>query len=105
MSYASQFALIQDQAFIDRVRTAMMEAAISISNEADTTAFHKDRVKLASQVAADPSTEASRFAEAVATDNAVATAASDPPIEANVTDGQIDTAVSIAWNTLAGARS
>lgn len=106
MSYAAQFQLSQTQAFIDRVRAAMMEATIAISNEADTTAFHEKRVRLAAQVAADPSTEAARFTEAVASDDAVATAAGSPsPDHTLVTDAQIDTAISIAWDTLAGARA
>jgi hypothetical protein len=99
-----QYTLANDSTFQQRVEQSMLEAAVSISSEADSTAFHRERIALASKAILDPSQYALLFSKAVATNDAVAAAAGSPPVQASVTDAQINTAISSVWDALAGAR-
>jgi hypothetical protein len=101
----SQYTLSQDATFQQRVRQSLVSAAVAISNEAGSVAFHGQRVNLAARVLADPGFWSLRFSEGVASDSTVATAAGSPtPNQASVTDAQINNAVTSQWNAYAGAQ-
>lgn len=99
----SQYTLSQDVNFQQRVRQALVSSAIAISNESVGTFAHNQRVALATKVLADPARWTLAIVEGVASDAAVSAAAGSPtPNQANVTDAQINTAVTSQWNAYAG---
>src|SRR5882762_3857394 len=94
-----QATLAVDATFKNRVQEAIITAAIAICSEAQSTAGHGQRAAFARSVLSNPIGYAAVMAMGVATDSAVATAA---PLQASVTDAQINNAVSGHWNAYAG---
>jgi hypothetical protein len=64
---------------------------------------HAERLSLASRVLAAPESYRGPFVQMVTTNAAVMTAAGSPAVQANVTDGQINTAVAAVFNAFLGA--
>ena len=54
MSYATEYALAQDQDFVKRVTAAVVAAAIAIAAESPETANHARRANKAGDVVANP---------------------------------------------------
>lgn len=101
MALKDQADLASDVTFQARVGAAIRTAAVAIKGEAVTSTtipLYQARAKLAQAVLTDQAAWASKFAGTVATDAAVAGAASSPPVQGNVTDLQITNAVSAQWN-------
>jgi len=96
MTLQTQYTLSQDATFQQRVRQAIVTAAIAISNEAPNVTGHSQRAQLAVKVLSDQGPWSQRFAEGAATDSAVAAA------EVGATDAQINNAVTSQWNAYAG---
>ncbi|MBV9075652.1 MAG: hypothetical protein JOZ10_18670 [Acidobacteria bacterium] len=67
-SHSDSYVLSTDSTFRSRVQAALITAAISIWNEAGSTAFHVQRVRYAAEIMNSPGTCAPLFANAVATD-------------------------------------
>lgn len=67
-SHSDSYVLSTDSTFTNRVRAALIAAAIAIWNEAANIAFHTQRVRYAAQIMNAPSNYAPLFASAVATD-------------------------------------
>ena len=99
MALQDQVTLAADTAFQGRVKQAIIAAAIAIVNEAISTGFHSQRVRLAAAIVNAPSTYAPLFAAAVATDTTVQSSAGSPPVQASVTDANINAAVAAVWNS------
>jgi len=104
MAFIDQYTLSRDVSFQQRIEAATVKAAVAVAGEADTVAFHPSRLKLATRVLAKASEFALLFALGAATDATVAAAAGVPPVQANVTDAQLDTVVTAQWSAIAGAR-
>src|SRR5262245_17030070 len=107
---ADQAVLATDPTFLGRVQESMISAAIAVSNEAITTAFHRERATLAKAIMNNPASEAALFVKSVATDANVisdATVAGTVPLTAGnvaaqaalVTDAHLDAAVSGQYNS------
>ena len=96
---ADQVTLAADTTFQNRVRQAIVAAAIAISNESETTAFHKSRLTLAKAIMLQPSTWSPLFAMAVAGDSLIGTDVGSPPTQANATDAHINSAISANFNS------
>lgn len=110
MALLDQAILGNDPTFIQRVRTAIIGAAIAISNESTGTAFHPQRDSVAVNVLASPDSWKSIFAASVATQTAVIndatqngtvtlTSTNSAQQAALVLDADINTAVSAIWNS------
>lgn len=107
-SLNDQGLLSTDPGFIQRVRTAVIAAAVAISNEGAVT-NHVLRDGVAVQVLANPDIWKVLFSAAVATDitvsgqatagNTVLTASNLATQAALVTDAAINNAVSSMWNS------
>jgi len=95
MAYTADDALSQDATFTGRIRMSMCKAALSISNEARTIHNNVDskRNTLAKAVLNDPTSYVNRFTHAAIEASALTSAS---------TDAQLDTAISTAWNGIAG---
>jgi hypothetical protein len=85
----------QDVTLQRRVKFLAISAAIQISAEASNTENHANRANLSRMVLNYPDTYAPRFAEAVM-------AQVEKTNPADVTDTEIETAISGAWNAYAG---
>src|SRR4051812_31220595 len=99
MALVDQVTLSADATFIGRVRQSMIASAIAIQNEAITVAFHPLRVQQAKAIMNGPDSFSPLFAKAVATDATVQASAGVPANQANVTDANINAAVSAMWNS------
>jgi len=108
-SLNDQAVLSTDPGFIQRVRTAIIAAAIAISNEGAVT-LHAQRDTVAVGVVSNPNYWQGVFAAAVATDatasgqatvggTVVLTAANVAVQAALITDLAITSAVSAQWNS------
>lgn len=111
VSHKDRYQLSQDTTFLSRVQAAMITACVAISNEAYTPSF-PGRHNFAAQILNAPNGNpnwAQLFCNTAATDAAVigaATVAGTVPLTpanvaaqaANVTDAQIDAAVSGQFN-------
>ena len=103
MSLIDSYTLSQDATFRNRVRQSALQQAGVVVAEAQTVAFHERRLKLVPRVTDNPGVLGDLFTEAIAGTNAVAVAAGSPPVQASVSDAQINTAVAAVWNALSGA--
>lgn len=110
MALLDQAILSNDPTFIQRVRTAMIAAAIAISNEGTGVTNHALRDSIAVQALTNPDSMKFIFSAAVATVTAVIndatqngtvtlTAANSAQQAALVTDADINTAVASIWNS------
>lgn len=95
MPYTADDTLSQDGAFQGRIRCAMVNAALAISSEARTVRNHVDdkRSTLARSVLNDPDSYTKRFTNAAIQAGKLTSASLDPAL---------DSAVSGAWNGIAG---
>lgn len=109
-SHSDSYVLSTDSTFTNRVRAALIAAAIAIWNEAANIAFHTQRVRYAAQIMNAPSNYAPLFASAVATDatclsdatqagTVALTSANVAAQAALVTDAHIDNAISGQFNS------
>ena len=99
-SLADQVTVAADTTFQNRVRQAIIAAAIAIKNEGENVVSHKERVTLSKNVMNSPSTYAPLFAMAVAGDSAIGTdVGTGPPVPNNATDAHINAAISSMWNS------
>jgi len=98
MALIDQFTLSQDATFVNRITAAIVERAT-------TTAANNNpsRSTLAAAILQDPTLWGTKIANGVASDNAVATAAGSPPVQANVTDAQINAAITALYDSYADA--
>ncbi|MGH2359813.1 MAG: hypothetical protein ACRDGM_04630 [bacterium] len=99
--YTDKYTLSTDGTFKNRVEQAMIDYAAKVAIEADTILHHYKRGALATKVLNAPSAWSPIFVTLVTTDASVAASA---PIQATVTDAQIDVAIAAVWNPVAGAR-
>jgi len=93
MGFSEQSELANSQAFVDRVKMAMVKCAISVANEDPATAYHAARVRYAQAALANPESVARCMALGVAS-NAV--------ISEQSSDGDIEFTVASTWNAYAG---
>ncbi len=93
MSLETQYALAQDQTFVQRVTIAMMQAAIAVANESTAATNHALRARHAARVLNEPAHFAPGFALGVA---------SNPAITAESTDSDIQFTVNSNWDAFAG---
>lgn len=93
MAYVDQAALAKDSAFEERVRVAMLTAAIAVANESNATTNHTNRAKYSTLVLSNPEQYASQFSEAVAT---------NATINISSLDSDILFTVNSMWNAMAG---
>lgn len=107
---SDMYILSQEATFQNRVRAAMLVAAISITTEADSVTWHRERQTYAVSVINAPDTFKMLFANTVATDASVAGAATQagtvalttgnvPTQQALASDAQIDAAISGQFNS------
>jgi hypothetical protein len=96
---SDQYTLSQDVNFQHRVQESIVAAAIAIANESPAVALHSARIAFGRSVLASPSSWAASMAPSLATDATIAADAGSPPIQANVTDAHINTAVASQWNS------
>lgn len=89
-----------DAAFIDRVRSAAVKAAIDVAAEDAGTANHTQRMNLANRVLMSPGRWAEIMAEGVA---ANVTIVSKAMADQEIPDGDIEFTVTSLWNAYAGA--
>lgn len=99
MALVDQSVLSADTTFQNRVRQAIIAAAIAIASESANIAWHRQRTTLSKSVMNAPDSYAPLFAKAVATDTTVQTQAGTPATQGNVTDAAINNAVSAMWNS------
>ncbi len=93
MTLETQFALAQDQTFVQRVTVAMMQAAIAIANESAAAPNHALRARHAARVLNEPEHFAPGFALGVV---------SNAAITAESTDSDIQFTVNSNWDAFAG---
>lgn len=109
MALLDQAVLSNDPTFVQRVRTAIIAAAVAISNEGAVT-NHAQRDVIAVNVLTNPDAWKTTFAACVATDaNCIADATQNGTVtltsgnvstqSALVTDLHINNAVSSMWNS------
>lgn len=109
-SRSDMYILSQEATFQNRIRAAMIAACVSITTEARTTAFHRERETYAVSILNSPDTFKALFAGTVATDASVigdATAAGTVVLtsgnvatqQALCTDAHIDAAISGQFNS------
>lgn len=110
VSHNDRYTLSTDAVFQNRVMTSMIAASVSITTEAWTTPFHRERQTQAVQILNSPQTYKPLVASAVATDASVIgdatqggtvalTAGNVATQAALVTDTHIDNAVSGQFNS------
>lgn len=88
--------LATDPTFQSRVQAAMISAAISITTEAWTVAFHRERQTYAVQILNAPSLYMPLFAGSVATDAATSTAATGGGTYVALTTANLATQAALA---------
>lgn len=94
MAYVDQYATARDESFLQKIRMAVLEAAVDIMNESTGTAGHDLRAGFAREVLAYPDQRVGPIAEAVCAKN--------PAIAVGSADATIKTAVASVWSALAG---
>jgi hypothetical protein len=95
-AYATIMTVVQgNQAFIDRVSAATVNAAVDIAAEASSTVNYARRQALVPKVLQSPSTLATQFAIAIACQQNLT--ASPAP-----TDAQLYTGAVAVWSAMAG---
>ena len=99
MALVDQVTLASDNIFQGRVRQSMIATAIAIANEGWAVALHERRAKLVTLIMNNPGSYAPLFTNAVATDATVQASAGVPAVQANVTDANINNAVSSVFNS------
>ncbi len=101
MAYSDDYALSQDVTFQNRVRMAMMKAAITIMSES-ATAYNAQtevlRTNLATSILQNPTLYIFSFTQA-----SIEAGASGSPLTSASSDGNIDVAIASVWNGVAGA--
>ena len=95
MAYLDQLPYLEDEQLLKRVSCAVVKAAQAIRNEAGGTPSHAARVRLATQATNSDDAMRVQFTRLMVI-------AAATPVTPSSTDGQLDTAVSDVWNTLAG---
>lgn len=109
-SRSDMYFLSTDPTFQNRVRASMVAAAISVTTEAWTVAFHRERDTYAVAILNSPDSYKLLFANAVATDaNCISDATQAGTVvlsggnvvtqAALVTDAHIDAAISSQFNS------
>jgi uncharacterized phage protein gp47/JayE len=93
MAYIDQYNLAQDSVFPNRVRVAMLIAAVAVQAESSGTGNHANRSHYAALVLNSPDTYAQVFTETVCAANGLTSSS---------TDADILTEVQTVWNALAG---
>lgn len=96
---SDQYTYSQLPAFQNKVKQALISAAIAISGEAQ--ANNRNRTTLAIAVLANPTAYLQQFAEAVANDATVSGKIASGGGSGTETDADISTAISGAWNAFA----
>lgn len=106
---AQQYGLGVDQAFIRRVRAAILNFCLTVETELTSVTNHTARLALANKVVQAPDTYAPVFAALLpagtqTTQVTIGTAyvSTTPPSSDNVADADILTLVSLGWNIVAG---
>jgi len=92
-TYLTQHAVAQDADFRNRVKTAIVEAAIAIANEHPNTVNHAKRLTYSIQVVANPDGYATLLVYGVVADSTITLAS---------TDLVIKNRVAAIWNAYAG---
>lgn len=109
-SYSDQQFLAADAVFQNRVRQSLVAACISIKNEGNAIAFHRERETYCVSVMNSPDTfkliwamavaaNASVIGDATVAGTVVLTAGNAAAQAALVTDAHIDTAIASDFNT------
>lgn len=99
---AERAEISNDGIFINRVKVAMLEAAIAIVNEDPQTASHAERATLALQTINSPDEWARRMAVAVVTNPNTGSGSSDPAVDDADGDSALQFVVASIWNAVAG---
>lgn len=108
-----QYMLSMDTNFSNRVQASMIAAAVSITNEGWTVAFHRERAIFANQVLASPNgtpnykqlftnycgTDTNCISDATQAGTVTLTVGNTPAQAALVTDTHINNAISSCWNS------
>jgi len=100
MTYAQSATLMKQQAFIDRIKVAVLKYSDSIMIEAVSVAAHNTRVRWAQGATANPDSTATQLAPPVTMDGAVQSAGVDGTGNALITDAQLQTVVETVVNKL-----
>lgn len=103
MALIDEFLVASDSKFIGRVTAAIIAAAHAILNEGSGTPNHANRIAFASKVIDNPNVYGALIAKGVATDPQTATDMGDPFNSDNITDADINNAVSAQWNDYANS--
>jgi hypothetical protein len=96
---ADQFTYSQNATFQNKVRQALVSAAIAISGEAQ--ANNRNRTTLAIAVLANPTAYLQQFCEAVTADPTVSGKIAGGGASGTETDADVSNAVSASWNAFA----
>lgn len=94
LTYAESAALMKDQAFIDRVKVAVLKYADFILNEASSTPAHNTRTRWAQGATANPDSTAQQVTPPTVMDPAIQSAG------AAITDTALQSAVEGVINKL-----
>lgn len=111
-SHSDSFQLSQDSTFQGRVQQALVAACISIANEGNTVAFHRERARYVVQILSSTnalsagmtlftnsvSTDATCLSDATQAGTVVLTSGNRAAQAALVTDAHIDSAISSQFN-------
>lgn len=94
MSYAADFALLQNSTFLNQVQMAMIQVAATVANEAiSSKSAYAKRHSLAVAVLNTPSNYVSQFAGAAIEVGALVSGVADATVQSTITN---------IWNLIAG---
>ena len=94
MAYVDQYATARDATFLQKVRVAVLATCQDVMTEAVGASGHAQRAAFAQLVLTYPEQHMQVIAELIA--------ASNEALTPSTADATVRTAVSSAWNTLAG---
>lgn len=97
MTYAQQFALVDDSAFRGRIAMALVKAAQNIQTEPVETPNHAERLTYAVLILKNPGSMAWDFIYDVSSNVTIAAAGATASA-----DGDLDFVIATVWNTKAG---
>jgi hypothetical protein len=89
MAYKDIYNYANNNEYKGRLAAALVDAAIAVNGESDTTPNHANRVEFAHAVAANPASYAERMVWAVAT------------VAAGESDANLKAAALLVWNAFA----